>query len=539
MACTGGQQCEGRPGFPFWDALACFTCIPGEPSQQSQFADNNCGSGCSPCYDFPDDLRFSRNYHNGKRFLGATDRTRDARGRRHDLGPGHKAVPLSNEYRWAPYFKQRESGECYNNLCDGMPSTRTTPEPGETYCVEGDAPCGTEVRGQFKDCHIFIGTGWGMDRAAGNMICRHLESEKDPTLLQLFSPRLQGPILARTTGCAANALILCSAKIAGSICESSYLAEVNRHALGFQYYADALGPFGCKQIWDYAHITGLTASFKPPAKEQDPDGSLAKENALKNAAIDTLKRDGFINENGSVQRFDRLDTMIPQFGNSAIGWWRRTFDGKNLPATNSPVVATLKAFPSQDPAAEFDVELRAYAASVEVYVVPYRRDEKVPSDLITTMHPYTRAKIKLWLSVTVAPDKTIERVQPWRSENDPLRTKTLRIINNLEGFGMPGIEGGVDRLVYSYGGVNIRVPWSVEWLGWLGAFSDPSFEDVYVNDFTCRGSFCPQVASGLSPLVVPGWSTHYDSKPDGTAKETYAGSVTFSWTENEYHACCD
>ena len=154
------------------------------------------------------------------------------------------------------------------------------------------------------------------------------------------------------------------------------------------------------------------------------------------------------------------------------------------------------------------------------------------------MKPYTRARIQLWLGHFPGPIDRV-RTEDWRAADDPLREKTMRIRNNLGGFGIPGVQGDDDRLVYLLNGQTpFRVPWYIEWWGWLGEFSEPAIQDQW-QDEACGNIFTAQLAASLSPLTIPSWSTHHDSKPFGTARETYTGNMELSWTGDLYNDCCN
>jgi hypothetical protein len=197
-------------------------------------------------------------------------------------------------------------------------------------------------------------------------------------------------------------------------------------------------------------------------------------------------------------------------------------------------------------------ELIIVTAFIEMSLVPYKVDwsaSPTDVDFERQVWPYARVRITARCGVRATlPDGECVLVRPWLLETDPAHAVPLSIRNPTPGDGlgciaMPKVFPEVDQIIYVDAEERTLIPpLHVEWWGYLGAFSDPPTEDVWVDAHSCwEGSSmtakCLRLADALSGMRVPGWPAFSDRRPEDP-NQIYGGHLELNFRNDIYENCC-
>ena len=418
---------------------------------------HGCGTGCIECLDEPSKLL---NYHvrdNGSRFLrpARSGQNRNAEGYYSDLRSGApERVPRTIVYERATCWKNGGT-ECFQDYCGCqpgpahvLPGTLVTCGGPRHPTVYGSEPLG----GQIPDTQGITddaSDSWPKRDNAG-YDCRHIQAEHNPSRVPLSAGRMLVPVFHRDHACGANAMILATARIAASECNSGF---ANRANPGTEIYYGDVSSYSGRPRFDTMHVTGNTATIA-----DDPAASPSARATIevKNAALAYVARGAFPGAGGLL--FGQLRNRVLDDGNGALGLWRTTYTGEGT----SPDVAAIQ-LRSRSSDARVDAKLHIKRVFFEVYLFVLRVRSKVGAEFVDKQWPYARCRIQVWTE--------------------------LRTANPADLQGHP---------FYLRNGVAFSPPGYVEWRGWLGAFSAPPTGPLTVR----AGNPLHELANALSAVTM-------------------------------------
>jgi len=286
------------------------------------------------------------------------------------------------------------------------------------------------------------GLAWPKDDG-GAYDCRHIINEHNEMRVPLKSGPLLEPMFHRDHACAANGLILATAKIAGSSCFSGY---VNRdpslnECFGCIYYGDGYAGPATRNRWDIMRIGENSARILDDASL--PVG-MRMSIRIKNAILDQVRDTSFP---GPV-RFDQLDNLVsaPGGSNGNLGHWRRTHDATGDP--QSWVEAFRFDTLSRSTGLMNVSTLRIRKVWFEIHLFVLRVQAGFGINAQEQWWPYARCRIRAWTQIHPAVNQ--------------------------------------EQVIYLKDGIPFTPPGIAEWRGWLGAFSNPATRNILPWDATRR-----------------------------------------------------
>lgn len=441
--CDGQLQCRESPRFPVFRTGVCWTCIDPDARQDNEIGEAaGCGSGCIDCFDRPADLPNFQADTRGKRFIrpARTGQNLNARGYLSDLRSMHsEAVPRSIVYERAACW-ENEGFECFEDLCECQPQPDIDTGPGG--CIDefdrvtpGGSPYPSLLH--WHDCTGITDDAsntWPKKDNVG-YDCRSVIYEHGEIRVPLRSGHMLEPVFFRDHACAANMIILATAKIDSSDCFSGYInRERNPDPCpGCVYYADGYAPTA-RARWDLMRISQNDAHII--IDPSLPPGMITTL-TLKNEILAKVRTSTF----PGPLNFGQLSNRVSENGgnNSMLGNWWRTYDGTGDPSNWIDV-------------SEFDVlskvtglitpcRLRIQRVMFEVYLFVLRTVVGPYDDSDEAWTPYARCRIRAWTQLDPNPSST-------------------------------------GKSIYLKDDVPFIPPGYVEWRGALGAFSTPSARNI-------------------------------------------------------------
>lgn len=488
FACSWGWSASGcenwRTTCPVYDPGMCWIGMDPDCAPLSDWCDVGCDIGCRPCFDTPDDLlQDGQTIHpHGPRFLvpDVVPPNRDAKGRLADLGDGPQRVPRQIHYLRAPCF-DNFGAECFINSCDCYPGPKAgfvSPE----RCARGEAPF-ERLIGLRPDMTTFTGS-----TLLENIECRRV-TDHGARPVALEGTHLFQAMFHRTSGCAPNVLIPCTATTKGSFCPSGWLNSSpvcigNPEACSHYNMTPQRGP-----VWDECWITDNTTHLRGPTVEDEETDEQAAVRAAKDAVLAAIRTQTF-----GTERMNRLAGRADQ---GFTGQWRRDYDGGSLNRESLNIAYTYPRSRLYHSDCPIQIHLRVRRITFEVGLILQREQMRLPTrfaDIVPVeLVPYARVRIRVECATTV------DYQDCPRDPND----RPVAIDEN---------------------GRISTPPMIVEWWGMRGAFSLPRSGPLSPQ-VGANSDKCVRAASALDGFIIPGWPYAADSQPDDP-NTIYGGQVT-------------
>ena len=461
-----------------------------------------CEIGCLPCDDFGPKLVHYAVSDLGRRWMRPDEeRThRDAHGRATILRSNSPIqVPRFINYKLAPCWTNGQvdppewGQENFNgDVCDCFPGPSTEPEelPGNIVRCEGGESVGELLHGWIPDCAHFQGYHWGASSLW--MSCRTVLN-RDVDTIPIRAERLFQAMFVRTAPCTSNMMVPCAGRVPGARgCEPWWDPDLPPP----DYYNPDYQRF---------NYVGLDTDLDPPTVLNEPAKTAVLATALNEVFADT--------------RFDRLDyAHAGSSSNHALDWWDRSYDGTNQPLGDLIVVPDIdlsgsRMLYSREPVLAELVIRKIHAGMSLVAHRVCHRDTYFNGGFVRGFvqceyetYPHVRFRIQIECAVR------LEQAGDYVLADAP--------------------EAG--QILYFDGqGREVTPPDRVQWLGYLGHYSDPPIQNVAEDhDYphNIEGE-CHGFADTLEGIVVPAWPYRHDSHPEAP-NQVYGGSIRLYWPNN-------
>jgi hypothetical protein len=519
--------------FPRWcdsyEVDQIFTCQ--DPDTQNDGV-HGCDVGCNNvCPDRPEFLKWMAASVLGRRWMRPAPETtnRAANGEAKELH--------SNQTLRVPPLVRFQRAQCWRNapglfaptgpteeyfdmdICDCHPLPGADEEdqyeepPGSNnwFCEE-DVPDGAAFHQLLPDCEFYKRHGWKPPGATGWMYCRGT-LDHEAKIVTLDAGRLFQSMFCRTAPCTTNRLVMCTARVAMSTCDSGYIYDDPPPTW---YDADP-----CRIIqFDTVLLNyGADEELGPPVILTGDYIPLQDEmlTELKNAVIEHVRTEVFQDGSANGVRFDRLDYQLPIGGTSDLGWWKRGWSGRDFPpeSPDLPVVAEFpESFRLYSRETVHDAEMVIIGVDVQLDLVAHRKCHRhayfdgsfVPCDHKTFPHARFRIRANTAMRVLTLDGEYVL---------DPISTDDPYVFVDEHNRRLNGSLSDV---------------W---WWGFLGDSSDPRTANVERDEFplSITGQ-CRALAEDLGETVIPGWPYALTSQPDDRNR-IYGGAVGISFPECE------
>lgn len=571
------------------------TCYVGVPDGFGDFDDcADCSHGGPPCQDFPGiDLPFKAVLgQTGIRWLlpepARNGFSRAADGMYHDLRAG---IPLKILSKHSTRFVR---GSCYGLSdegtgsgsgieCHGFDTCFCTPHPDLVWSE--DSPCGGGATvGQLVPGFHPDVFAYRAQASFGDPFCKKFwGSDADDQIVATRGTFLHGPAQIRSGGdwdCVVDPMVLCAGRIISSRNPCSYRQRVVREQSGATHY---------NQDESRSIFASMLIAGEPRIRMDDnpapPDRAAATE---RNRVLEYAMTQPLPGGAGGETRFDQLD-RLDRSGANIYGRSWNYLPGTQLAIGSLPVVAIYPNCYLRNSGERIRIELRLCAVSIDLGLDIVRgqyfdtfTQPGYWSPKYRRTHPHVRLRILAqccWVAPDLPPGLVSNRewtiVRPWYPEDDPRRSTPVGLANPTDDgiySGTIGINNGVqrwphvepvstdnqlpflDELVFvDEAGVEFEPFNDVQWLGYLGWFSDPStpnlnepwpFDPTPPAIQTCCEEYgggtsgqCKQLACHFHDVAVPGWP--YVEQPgdsDVPNNAVYDGSVLLSFRNSNYRA---
>lgn len=481
-----------------------------------------------------------------------TQQPRDAHGRIHDMESNRPhRVPLLIDVLRSPCWKNDKT-ECFGvaDVCDCHPGPGGVAEelPGGIFRCRDGEPVGAPLVRLMPDCRAFTGYQISANATQTWMQCRRVEQHGDigtrlqsGRIFQTMFHRLAGSPIGPITGCNAGMMTECSASVVRSTCNSGYFWVGQKSP---DFYNDDQ----CRSVFHFCEIADNTAQLMDNNLFPNQDKGVL---AAKNAVLAVMQDGTVVWPDG--RDLAQLDYAFPVNGNRWLDYWSRGVNTPDDMPCDDPAMVVAHTFPNsylKNARCPVHAELVIVTAFIEMSLVPYKVDQQSgPCDLPNPddrrVLPYTRVRITAQCGVRATlPGGECVLIRPWIPKGDPGHSVALSIINPGPGkcASLPTVFPDVDQIIYvDEEGRVVQPPLQVEWLGYLGAFSDPPIENRWsgtncleLNSLNAR---CLGLAKDLSGLQIPGWPAFGDRRP-GDPNQIFSGHLTINFQHDTYRVCC-
>jgi hypothetical protein len=488
----------------------------------------------------------------GKRWLlpDLNGQARDAHGLIHDMRTGEPhRVPLEIDLLRSPCWKN-DGTECHvaTDICECHPGQRGVFNLDTQSCEHGEAT-GAPLLGELHDCNAY--TGYKISASGfGWMHCRRVDEHYNVRTALTAGRLHQGMFhrIGRSHLCSATAMAECVGKVPQSPCEMGYF-WVQEPAPEY-YHAHQ-----CRQVFNFCLVDENTAHIRDNPLFPARDRAVI---AAKNSVLDVIRNPDIVFPDG--RDFRQLDYFggISPSPNNQLDYWARGAGVAEGTLCDDPAIPVATTFPNsylKNSRCPVHAELIVIVAQIEMSLVPYKVDwtaEPPPpaGDAERKVWPYARVRISAQCGVRATlPNGECTMVRPWIPVGEPGHTVSLGIVNPEPGEGLgcvalPTVTPNVDQIIYvDVEGRKLNPPLHVEWMGYLGAFSDPPTSEIWENADSCwtgesMTAYCLRLADALSGLTVPGWPFFSDSMPNDP-NQVYGGHLRLDFRNSIYWGCCE